>query len=141
MEDDLNDVLADGCFGVVELGGVVPGEGGAVVAVVDVAGGSVAVVAEAEDYGGVGLVVVVVFDFDFDAAVGGEIGAFEAVDGEGALPAVEEPVGVFDDPVGVDAHVVGHHVAGEADAVRGRRGRGGFRRLRCRRGLRRSGTP
>ncbi len=79
-------------------------------------------VAEAEGDGGVGLVVVVVFDLDLDAGVGGEVGAVEAVGGEGAFPAVDEPVGVFDDPGGIDAHVVGDHVAGEADAVLRRRG-------------------
>jgi hypothetical protein len=42
VQDGLDDVLADGGLGVVELRGVVPGEGGAVVAVVDVAGGAVA---------------------------------------------------------------------------------------------------
>jgi hypothetical protein len=115
VEDGLDDVLADGGLGVVELGGVVPGEGGAVVAVVDVAGLAGGVVAEAEGYGGVGLIVIMVFDFDFDAGVAGEVGAVEAVGGEGRFPAVEEPVGVFDDPVGVDAHVVGDHVAGEAE--------------------------
>ena len=48
MEDGLDDVLADVGLGVVELRGVVPGEGGAVVAVVHVAGLPAAVVAHAE---------------------------------------------------------------------------------------------
>jgi hypothetical protein len=74
-------------------------------------------VAAAEDDGGVGLLVVVVFDLDFDAAVVGEIGAVEAVGGVGRILARDEPLGMFDDPGRVDAHVVGHHVAGEADAV------------------------
>ena len=119
LQDGLNHLLADIGLGVVELGGVVPGEAGAVVAVVDVAGGSVAMVAQAEGDGGVGLVVVVVFDFDFDAAVGREVGPGEAVDGERAVPARDEPVGMLDDPGRVDAHVVGHHVAGEAEAEAG----------------------
>ncbi len=85
VEDGLHDVFADVGLGVVELGGVVPGEGGAVVAVVDVAGLVVAVGAQAEGDGGVGLVVVVVFDLDLDAGVGGEVGAVEGVDGEGAI--------------------------------------------------------
>ena len=72
--------------------------------------------AQAEGDGGVGLVVVVVVDLDLDARVGGEVGAVEAVGGEGALPAMDEPVGMLDDPGRVDAHVVGHHVAGEAEA-------------------------
>ena len=68
MQDGLNDVLADVGLGVVELGGIVPGEGGAVVAVVDVAGLAGGVVAQAEGDGGVGLVVVMVVDLDLDAA-------------------------------------------------------------------------
>ena len=116
VQDGLDDVLADVGLGVVELRGVVPGEGGAVVAVIDVARLVGGVVAEAEGDGGVGLVVVVVVDLDLDARVGGEIWAVEAVGGEGALPAMDEPVGMLDDPGRVDAHVVGHHVAGEAQA-------------------------
>ncbi len=68
VQDGLDDVLADVGLGVVELRGVVPGEGGAVVAVVDVAGLAGGVVAQAEGDGGVGLVVVVVVDLDLDAA-------------------------------------------------------------------------
>ena len=70
VEDDLNDVFADCRFGVVELRRVVPSEGCAVVAMVDVAGGAFAVMAQTEDYRGIALVVVVVFDFDFDTTVG-----------------------------------------------------------------------
>ncbi len=117
VEDGLNDLLADGWIEVVELGGVVPGEAGAVVAVIDVAGFAGGLVAAAEDDGGVGLGVVVILDFDFDAAVGGEVGAFEAVGRVGGFPAGDEPLGMLDDPGRIDAHVVGNHVAGQADAV------------------------
>jgi hypothetical protein len=45
VQDGLDDLLADGGIEVVELGGVVPGKAGAVVAVVDVAGFAGGVVA------------------------------------------------------------------------------------------------
>ncbi len=79
VQDDLDDVLADTLLGIVELRGVVPGEGRAVVAVVHEARGAIAVMADAEGDGGVGLVVVVVLDLDLDARVGGEIGTVELV--------------------------------------------------------------
>jgi hypothetical protein len=87
------------------------------------------VVAQAEDDGGVGLVVVVVFDLDLDAAVGGEVGAVEAVGREGALPAERNQSGCSMTQGGVDAHVVGHHVAGEAQAGAAARSRRLARRL------------
>ena len=114
VEDDLDDVLADALFGVVELGGVVPGEGGAVVAVVHEARGAVAVVADAEGDGGVGLVVVMVLDLDLDARIGGEVRPLELVGRERTFRAREEPFRMLDHPLGVDAHVVGDHVAGES---------------------------
>ena len=117
VKDGLDDLLAHGGIQVVELRGVVPGKAGAVVAVVDVAGLAGGFVAAAKDDGGVGLLEVVVFDFDFDAAVAGEIGTVEAVGGIGRVPARDEPLGMLDDPGRVDAHVVGHHVAGQAHAV------------------------
>ena len=58
-----------------------------------------------------------ILDLDFDAAVVGEIGAFEAVGGIGRVRAGDEPLGMLDDPGRIDAHVVGHHVTGQADAV------------------------
>ena len=70
LKDHLDDVLADRMLRIVELRGIVPGEGGAVVAVVDEAGSAVGVVAQAEDDGCVGLIEVVVLDLDLDAVVG-----------------------------------------------------------------------
>ena len=66
VQDGLDDLLAHRGVQVVELRGVVPGKAGAVVAVIDVARLAGAVVAAAEDDGGVGLLVVVVFDLDLD---------------------------------------------------------------------------
>ena len=117
VEDGLDDLFAYRGIEVVELRGVIPGEAGAVVAVIDVAGFAGGLVAAAEDDGRVGLGEVVVFDFDFNAAVGGNVGALKAVGGIGRLPAGDEPLGMFDDPGRIDAHVIGHHVAGEPDAV------------------------
>ena len=37
--------------------------------------------------------------------------------GKGGSVERQEPLGVLDDPARVDAHVVGHHVAGQADAA------------------------
>ena len=117
VEDGLDDLLADGGVQVVELRGVVPRKAGAVVAVVDVAGVAGVLVDAAEDDGGVGLLEVVVVDFDFDAAVGGEIGPVEAVGRVGRVRAGDEPLGMLDNPGRIDAHVVGHHVTGQAHAV------------------------
>ena len=116
VQNGLNDLLAHLGLGVVELRSVVPGKGGAVVAVVDVARLAVRVMAQTEGDRGVGLVVVAIVDLDLDAAVAGEVGPVEAVGREGALPAMEEPVGMLDEPGRVDAHVVGHHVAGQPQA-------------------------
>ena len=53
VQDGLDDRFAHGGVEVVELGGVVPGHGGAVVAVVDVAGLPVAVILVLENHGSV----------------------------------------------------------------------------------------
>src|SRR5262249_48315350 len=88
----------------------------AVVAVIDVSGCSVPMMAQAKSYRSVRLIVVMIFNFDFDAAVSRKVGTIEAVNGERALPAIDEPVRMLDDPFRVDAHVVRHHVAREAYA-------------------------
>ena len=117
MQDGLDDLLAHRRIQVVELRGIVPGKAGAVVAVIDVAGFASLAVAALEDHGGVGLLEVVILDFDLDAPVMGEIGTIEAVGGIGRVRARDEPLRMLDDPGRIDAHVVGHHVAGQADAV------------------------
>src|SRR5690348_5180398 len=75
VKDGLDYLLSNRGIQVVELRGVVPGEAGAVVAVIDVARLSGPLVAAAKDDGGVGLLEIVVFDFDFDAGVVREVGA------------------------------------------------------------------
>src|ERR1700682_1159685 len=115
MQNGLDDVLSALMFGVVELRGLRPREGCSIVPVIHVARSSVAVMAETEDYSRVGLVVVMIFNLYLDAAIGGKVGTFKTVSGEGTLPTIDEPVGMFDDPLGVDAHVVGHHVTCQPD--------------------------
>ena len=119
VQDHLHDMLADARLRVVKLRGIVPGEGGAVIAVVHEARGAVAMVADAESDGGVGLVVVVVLNLDLDAGVSREIGAVEHVGREGTFRAREEPLRVFNHPLGVDAHVVRHHVTGKPQSGAG----------------------
>src|SRR5579883_2442436 len=86
MEDGLNDVFAYFGFGVVKLRGVVPGEGCAVVSVINVARRAVVMMPKAEGNSRVGLIVIVVLDFYFDAAVRGEIGTSETVCWKRAFP-------------------------------------------------------
>ena len=117
VEDGLDDLFADSGVEVVELRGVVPGETGTVVAVVDIASFAAGFVAAAENDGCIGLVEIVVFNLDFDSAVVGEIGAVVTVGGIGSVWAGDEPLGVLDDPGRVDAHVVRHHITGQANAV------------------------
>ena len=117
VQDGLNHLFADGSVQVVELRGVVPGKAGAVVAVIDVAGFAAGFIATAKDHGGIGLVVIVILDLEFNAAVVGEIGSFEGVGGIGRIGAGDEPLGVLNDPGRIDAHVVGHHVAGQSDPM------------------------
>src|SRR5665213_384082 len=117
MKNGLNDLFAHGWVEVVELRGVIPGEAGAVVAVIDVADFAGGLVATLKDYGSIGLLEVVVFNLDFDASVGGKIRSVETVGRIWRVVARNEPLRMFDNPGRVDAHVVRHHVAGQSDTV------------------------
>ena len=117
-EDRLDDLLADVRVQEVELRGVVPREARPVVAVVDVALVARPSVEALEHDGGVAVVPVVVLEDDPDPRVGREVGAAERVGGVGRLVEREEPLRVLDHPARVDAHVVGDHVARQADAAR-----------------------
>ena len=117
VQNGLDHLLAHRRIQVVELRRVVPGKAGAVVAVIDVARFAAGLVAAAEDHRGVGLLEVVVLDLDLDAPVVREIGPVEAVGRIGRIRARDEPLRMLDHPGRVDAHVVGHHVAGQAHAV------------------------
>jgi hypothetical protein len=59
----------------------------------------------------------VVLDPDLDPWVVGEVAALEPIGGKGRLRQLDEPLGMLDHPARIDPHVVGDHVAGEADAV------------------------
>ncbi len=116
VQNRLDHRLPDLGIEVVQLGGVVPGHTGGIVAVVDVLLAAGPVVHALEDHRGVGTAVVMVLQIDPYALIPREIGAVEGVGGERAVVQRDEPVWMLDHPLGVDAHVVGHHVAGQADA-------------------------
>ncbi len=117
MQDGLHDLLAHIGLRIVELRGVVPGKGRTVVAMVDITCLARAVIADAKRDGCVGLVVVVIVDLDLGARVGTEVGTVEAIRRIRALPAHHEPVRMLDDPGRIDAHVVGHHIARQPQAI------------------------
>ena len=104
----------------VELGGVVPGKARAVVAVVDVALVARLAVDALEHDGRVGVVPVVVIEHDPHPRIGRQVRPGVGVGGERRLGQGQEPLRVLDDPARIDAHVVGHHVAGQPDAPRPR---------------------
>ena len=104
---------------VVELSGVVPGGGGPVVAVVDVAHPPLFPVHVLEDDRRVALVPVAVLDEEADASVAGEVRAGELVIGIGGVVELDEPVRMLQYPLGVEPGVVGDHVAGQTDAPLG----------------------
>src|SRR5580692_11219507 len=76
------------------------------------------VIAAAENYGRIGLLVVMILNLYLDPAVAGEVRSFKAVGRIRAVGTGHEPFRVVDDPAGIDAHVVGDHVAGQSYAVR-----------------------
>ncbi len=68
-----------------------------------------------EDHRSVGAVEVMIFDLDFHAVIAGHIRPVKTVSGKRAVGQREEPVRMLDDPARIDAHVVGHHVTGQAN--------------------------
>ncbi len=101
----------------VELRRVVPRQVGAVVAVVDESLPAVAVVDMTEGDRRVAVVPVAVLDEDADFVAFAQVGTAEAIAGVGRHVGLDVPVGMFDDPARADPRVVGHHVAGQADAA------------------------
>ncbi len=65
----------------------------------------------------VAVIPVVVLDDHRHGGMGGHVGAVEAVPRVGRVPELDEPIGMLCHPTAVDAHVVGHHVACQPDAV------------------------
>ena len=102
---------------IVELSGVVPGHAGTVVAVIDVPHLPRIKVATLEHHGGIALTIVMILKVNAHTGDVGQVRAVEGVHGEGAVGQLHEPVGVLDDPFAVDPDVIGHHVAGQADAA------------------------
>ena len=117
VEDDPDDLLADGRIEEVELRRVVPREARPVVAVIDVALVAGLAVEPLEDDRRVAVVPVVVLEDDPDPRVRRQVGAGVRVGRVGRLRQRQEPLRVFDDPARIDAHVVGHHVARQPDAA------------------------
>ncbi|OQA94010.1 MAG: hypothetical protein BWY25_03017 [Chloroflexi bacterium ADurb.Bin222] len=100
---------------IVELRGVVPRHGGAVVAMIEVARVAGPVIHPLEDDGGVAVGVVVILKINAHPRVVRQVLAVERVGGEGTVRQLDEPVRVLDDPGRVNAHVIGNHVAAHAD--------------------------
>ena len=117
VQNGLDHLLTHRRIQVVELRRVVPGKAGAVVAVIDVASLATLPVAPLEDHGSIRLVEIMVLNFYFDAPVVGEIGAVKAIGRIGRLRPGDEPIRMLYHPGRVNAHVVGHHVAGQANSV------------------------
>ncbi len=113
VENVLDHRLSD--FGIekIELGGVVPRHTGAVVSVVDVPFPAAALVHPLEDHRGVGSIVVVVLQVDSYSLSAGEVLPGEGVGGVRGVVGLNVPVRMLVNPAGVDAGVVGHHVACE----------------------------
>ncbi len=106
----------------VELGGVVPRHVGAVVAVVQVAAPAAVVVDMLEDYGSVAVIPVAVLDAQADGRVFTQVRTGEVIGRIGGGITLDEPVGMLVHPLGIDAGMVGDHVAGQADAAPGAAG-------------------
>ncbi len=119
LKDGLDDLFAHRTTQIIELRGIVPGEAGAIVAVVDILLVAGPLVAAQKNNSGVGLLVIVVLNPDLDAVVPRQIGPIEAIDRVGRIAARQEPFRVLDDPGRVNAHMVRHHVGGKPDAVPG----------------------
>jgi hypothetical protein len=117
VEDRPDDLLADPRLQEVELRCVVPGEARAVIAVVDEPLLAGCPVEPLEHDGRVAVVPVVVLEDDTGRLVGRQVRARERVRRIGRLRQRQEPLGMVDDPPGIDAHMVGDHVAREPDAA------------------------
>ena len=102
---------------IVQLGGVIPGHGSAVVAVIDVTGVAGAVVDALENDRGILTGEVMVFDADADVGIRGKIAAVESVGRVRTVGQGKEKIRAVEHPVGIDAHVVWDHVGRHADAV------------------------
>ena len=117
MQNSLNHRLAHFGFEIVQLRGIVPRKTGAIVAVIDVLGAARPLIDAFEDHGRVAVIEVVIFQVDSDAPIPRPIRSVEGVRREWRIIERDKPIGMFDHPVGIDPHVVGHHVARQPDTA------------------------
>src|ERR1700761_1591461 len=117
MQDGLDHLFPGSRVQVIELGGVIPGKAGAVIAVIDVAGVTCPLVTAPEDHGGVVLLVIMIVDLDLYPPVTRKVRSLKTIGGLRAIGTGHEPLRMLDDPAGIDAHVVGNHNAGEPDTL------------------------
>ena len=111
MEDGLDDRFPQLRDQVVKLRRIVPGDTGAVIAVVDITGPSIAPIIVLEDDGGIALVPVAVLHLQSYRRVGRKVFTGELVGRERRIIGLDEPVRVLDHPAGIDAGVIRHHIA------------------------------
>ena len=96
---------------IVQLGRVVPGHPGPVIAVIDIFFAPVSAIDSLEDDGCIASIVIMVFEIDPHLSVPRKIRPVEAIGGERAVIQGDEPVGMLDDPSGIDSHMIGYHIA------------------------------
>ena len=101
----------------VELGRVVPGHVGAVVAVIDVTALPGAMILVFIDNSCITMIPVAVFDANAYFVCIAKIRSTETVGWVGWLIGLQKPVGMLFDPLGIDTGMVGNHVASETNAV------------------------
>ncbi len=115
MQNGLNHRLAQLGIEVVELSSVVPGHARAVVAVVDILLAAGVAIHALKDHRRIAVIVVVVFQKHADAVIPRQIGTIEGVGGIRAVWQANKPIGMLDHPASINAGMVGHHVAGQAN--------------------------
>jgi len=117
MQNGLDQMLAHRRIQIIELRRVIPRKAGAVIAVIDVAHLAGGAVAAAKDHGRIGLVIIVALNLNLDAAIGRKIRPVKGIIRIRRVPARQKPLRMFDHPGRINAHVIGHHVAGQPDAA------------------------
>ena len=111
VQDGLNDGFTYLRLGIIKLRGVVPREGCAIVAVVNVACIVGMTIIAFEDNRCILMIIVMIFKDDFYARIVVEVFRVEGVRRIWRIWQRQKPIGVFDDPVRVNAHVIGNHVS------------------------------
>ncbi len=117
FENGLNNSLPRFRVKKIQLCRIVPGHAGAVVAVIDVAHLTGMSVHPFENYGGVAVIPVAVFYVKTDTSVFGKIGTVKTVSRVGWLGKGKKAVRMICYPFGIQPHVIGHHIARQADTA------------------------